>query len=91
MRNKKDIVSILISMSNNLDRKGYHKEADRIDFLIKKVAEDLAEDLEKEYSDEQIKHFDLDKDGKPFEKEDFDILNKNKGKKAKAARKNRLL
>ena len=88
MKNKKDIINILISMSNNLDRKGYHKEADRVDFLIRKVAEDLAEDLEQEYSEEQMKHFDGDGDGKPFEKEDFKALREKK--KAKAARKRRL-
>lgn len=88
MKNKKDIVNILISMSNNLDRKGYHKEADRIDFLIRKVAEDLADDLEGEYSDEQIKTFDQDKSDPPFSKSDMKLLREKK--KAKAARKNRL-
>ena len=88
MRSKKDIMRILISMSDNLDIRGFHSEANNVDFLIRKVAEDLASDLEEEYSESQIKNFDADGDGKPFEKEDFKLL-RNK-KKAKFKRKNRL-
>ncbi len=39
------MLEILIKMADQLDKKGYHAEASKVDALIKKIAEDLIIDF----------------------------------------------
>jgi hypothetical protein len=83
MKKKSDAINILISMSDNLDSKGFHLEANKVDFLIKKLAEELADDLVEEYSPGRFKDFN----------KSASVNNKNKSivnNAAKALRKKRL-
>ena len=38
------MIDILIKMADDLDKKGFHLEADRVDSIIKKIAKDLESD-----------------------------------------------
>ena len=60
------MINDLIKLATHLDNKGLHKEADYVDAIVRKAAE--------EYTEEQLKHFDGDGDGEPFEDEDFEEL-----------------
>jgi hypothetical protein len=96
-----NIIDILISMSNSLDQKGMYAEANKIDLLIKKVAEDLADDLMEDAAKDKL-HGDqhkLDKNNNgKIDKEDFEILRKKDASlmsirrkaKARSIRKKRL-
>ena len=86
MKNNSDIINILISMSNKLDMKGLHSEANKVDFLIKKLAEELADDLmEDSAKDSKLhggqKELDKNNNGK-IDKEDFEMLREEKKKDA---------
>ena len=85
MKNNNDIINILISMSNNLDSKGLHSEANKVDFLIKKLAEDLADDLMEDAAKDKLhggqEKLDKNNNGK-IDKEDFEMLRKEKKKDA---------
>ena len=77
MKNNNDIINILISMSNNLDSKGLHSEANKVDFLIKKLAEDLADDLMEDAAKDKLhgKQKELDKNNNgEIDAEDFKML-----------------
>lgn len=39
------MINILIKMADNLDRKGFAIEADKLDAFMRKLAEDLADEL----------------------------------------------
>ena len=75
----KKIANVLISMANRLDAEGHIVAANKIDFLISKLAEELADDLMEEYDQENdVLHgdqhkIDADKDG-AITKKDFEIL-----------------
>ncbi len=60
------MINELAKLAAHLDNKGLYKEADFVDAIIRKMA--------KEYTKEQLEHFDGDGDGKPFEEEDFEEL-----------------
>lgn len=81
MKNNNDIINILISMSNNLDSKGLHSEANKVDFLIKKLAEELADDLMEDAAKDKLhgkqKELDQNDNGK-IDAEDFKILREKK-------------
>ena len=38
------MINLLIKMADSLDQRGLHKEASRVDALIKKIAKDLEND-----------------------------------------------
>ncbi len=74
--NGDSMIKDLIILANNLDSAGLLKEADLLDSIIKESAKKKSE--KQKPTKEQLEAFDLDKDGKPFEKEDFKMLRKKK-------------
>lgn len=90
----KKIANVLISMANRLDQRGYTTAANKIDILIRKLAEELADDLIEEYDQEDdILHgdqheLDADKDGKISAKDLKELREKSANLKsiAKASR-----
>ena len=94
----KKIANVLISMANRLDAQGYAAAANKIDFLIKKLAEDLADDLIEEYGQEDdVLHgdqhkLDVDDDGEITAKDLKELREKSASSKivAKASR-NRII
>lgn len=77
------MIKDLIRLADHLDDIGLTKEADVIEEVIKEAAK-----KNKKPSKKQLKVFDADKDGKPFEKEDFQLL---KEKKSEGKMNNQLL
>ena len=76
------MIKKLLHISNKLDEVGLHKEADFMDAIIKAAGK------KKKYTKKQLKHFDGDGDGKPFEPEDFKKLrNDAKDSKKKKTKK----
>ena len=81
MKNNNDIINILISMSNNLDNKGLHLEANKVDFLIKKLAEELADDLMEDSAQDKLhgRQEELDRNNNgEIDAEDFKLLREEK-------------
>ena len=74
------MIKKLLHISNKLDEVGLHKEADFMDAIIKAAGK------KKKYTKKQLKHFDGDGDGKPFEPEDFKKL-RNDAKDSKKKKK----
>lgn len=68
----------LIHLANRLDSLGLTKEAALLDDIIKEAADIKKAPKKKKPSKKQVAVFDADKDGKPFEEEDFELLRKKK-------------
>ncbi len=77
-----NVIKDLITLADHLDNIGLIKEADFLEEVIKEAGK-----KNKKPSKKQLEVFDVDKDGKPFEKEDFKLLRK----KSEAKMNNHLL
>ena len=64
----------LTKVANKLDSLGLSDKADELDSIIVAIAK--KEDEKNEYTEEQLKHFDPDGNGTPFEKSDWKLMNK---------------
>ena len=65
------MIKKLLKLSDQLDRKGLHKEADFLDQIIKVANKE-------KYTKEQLETFDKDKSNPPYSKSDFEMLRENK-------------
>lgn len=80
----------LIKLADHLDKKGLHKEADYVDWIMKESAKNKKKKFPDHSGDGKITKKDilmeigvLDKDGEPTDKKDKKSKSKSKSKKKK--------